>query len=622
MWWGSRARGAVLVDLAQEHHRRYDLHHNKVDLDRCIASLHEAISLLDERNPVYAITLRNLASLLSTRLGLHCVYWGSEHSDSPDNDAAIDLYRQLLRITPISDPNRADYVMWLAQSLRVRFDARDMSTDLNDLIELHRETATCAQEEKLAPLAHALQERYLRTGHSSDLDEAIELFRRIANMLPVHDILLDLGMALLRQFDRWSEMHDIESVIELARDTLENYPDSWQFMTVQANALNRRFKTLKARKKAGNRQDVVDAVQLYRRALELQPSSSPERGNCLTNLAGALHEQFEITGAVLTADADLDLSIQFHEEAVVLCRPLSPDLPSYLNNLAGSLRLRFMKRKDPEDAARHLELMRQAIALIPDRHPEAVLLLRNLGVSLIEQYNGPSNSHILEEAVTALRKASDSASSLAQRFDILWMWGQNIGRLDIDHESALEAYRGAIELLPQLSALNLDVQSRLEVLSQTAGFCTTVVSYAHRVDNPTAAIEFLEASRSVFWTQILRTRVSLDSLRRHAPILADELSEIMRKLEHAAKTASIGAGSRRYRELNDAWTEMVEKVRQVEGFDHFLKPHSFERLKAAASRGPVIVLNSMLGTSVALIKAPTVSVYKQFQTVLTVFVSI
>jgi hypothetical protein len=101
------------------------------------------------------------------------------------------------------------------------------------------------------------------------------------------------------------------------------------------------------------------------------------------------------------------------------------------------------------------------------------------------------------------------------------------------------------------------------------------------------AVEFLDASRSVFWSQALHLRTALDDLARIRPDLSLKLTEIARQPEQASfrdayrnlrsdapdKIISIEAEGRRCRELNANWDHAIESVQILPGFEEFMRPN-------------------------------------------------
>jgi hypothetical protein len=140
----------------------------------------------------------------------------------------------------------------------------------------------------------------------------------------------------------------------------------------------------------------------------------------------------------------------------------------------------------------------------------------------------------LDNAVSAFRVAvTCQSASASMRFTAAQLWtllAHNMG-----HDTALEAYQHAIELLPRLAVLSLDLQARQQVLaSGIEGLARRAAACAIQCGLPDKAAGFLEDGRNVFWSQALQLRTPLDKVNRVAPELARKLENISRALEQGA----------------------------------------------------------------------------------------
>jgi len=100
------------------------------------------------------------------------------------------------------------------------------------------------------------------------------------------------------------------------------------------------------------------------------------------------------------------------------------------------------------------------------------------------------------------------------------------------HISAIDAYDIALQALPQVAALSFDVQSRQEALAADSdGLAWDASRCAIRAGKLEKAIEFLEAGRSIFWTQVLSLRSPFNQLHDIELELADRMRELSTELE-------------------------------------------------------------------------------------------
>jgi hypothetical protein len=152
---------------------------------------------------------------------------------------------------------------------------------------------------------------------------------------------------------------------------------------------------------------------------------------------------------------------------------------------------------------------------------------------------------------------------------------------DTKHPSALEAYQVAIELLPRLAALGLDLQSCQQILTLKAdGLARDTAARAIQSGQPDKAVELLEEGRTTFWSQVLQLRSPLDKLQHLAPELAQMLKNTSHELEQGLlwnvstslsytqqKLLSMEQEVVHYHLLNEKWLATLEEVWKLDGFE-------------------------------------------------------
>jgi hypothetical protein len=118
------------------------------------------------------------------------------------------------------------------------------------------------------------------------------------------------------------------------------------------------------------------------------------------------------------------------------------------------------------------------------------------------------------------------------------------------------------------------------------------------------AIELLELGRNLIWKNVRGYRPPLQELRRiqEGKDLADEFGRISHQLEHLAKSfdseqfggqveVPFDQQHQKHLMLSKKWENVVDRIRQLEGFADFLKVVPFSALKKAAAEGPIIIVN-------------------------------
>ncbi|KAF8962316.1 CHAT domain-containing protein [Flammula alnicola] len=570
-------RSVSLNNLANALSTRFEQGGERSDLDEAISLHRQALELLPSPRSLRSTSLNNLADALWTRFeqgGQRC-----------DLDDAISLNKQALELQPSPHPLRSTSLNNLADALLTRFEQGGQRSDLDDAISLHRQALELCpsphpdRSASLNDLANALSTRFKQGGQISDLEEAISLHRQALELRPSPHLdrsgsLNNLASALLIRFEQGGQRSDLDEAISLHRQALEllpsPHPDRSASLNNLANALWTRFR------QGGQRSDLDEAISLHRQALKLQLSPHPLRSGSLNNLASALSTRFEQGGQ----RSDLDEAISLHRQALELRPSPHPDRSGSLNNLASALSTQFEQGGQRSDLDEAISAHKQALELQPSPHPLRSRSFFALGNVLVHAHSSTDrNSHFLEQAMYSF--SADNHQ----------------------HIRAIDAYEAALQALPQLAALSFDLQSRQEALSaRSDGLARDASRCAIRTGDLVKAIEFLEAGRSIFWSQSLSLRSPFDQLHDIEPQLADKLRHIADALELGShrdisadisdnrKKLSLDQEAFRLNRLNEEWANGIDEVRKLKGFEDFLRPRRFSELQRAASEYPVVIL--------------------------------
>jgi len=138
-------------------------------------------------------------------------------------------------------------------------------------------------------------------------------------------------------------------------------------------------------------------------------------------------------------------------------------------------------------------------------------------------YSHTHESEYLDNAVTAFRTGvMCEAAPTSERFRSAKLWAHHA---DSIHESALDAYEAAINLVPRLAMLGLDLQSRHQALTSGSsnGLACDAAACAVQSRQYGKAVELLEAGRGIFWSQALQLRTPVTDLHEVAPELEKKL---------------------------------------------------------------------------------------------------
>jgi hypothetical protein len=609
-------RGDISAQIYRDLRIRFGRMGSLPDLDASVDASREAVAATSNDQPDRGDYLATLATALQTRF--------ERTGNQADLDEAIKIGRDAVAACPADHPARAGYLPMLGTALRLRFERTGALADLDEAIDAARYAVEAtpadhpARAGYLSNLATALRLRFERTGELANLDQAIRAGRDAVAVAPVDEpdlarYLSTLATALQTRFERTGDQADGDEAIKIGRDAVAvapvDEPDLARYLSTLATALQTRFG------RSGDQADLDEAIKIGLDAVAVAPIDHPDRAGYLSNLGTALRLRFERAGEL----ADLDQAIEAGGEAVAVAPGDHPARAGYLSTLAAALRLRFGRAGELADLDQAIDAARYAVDATPADRPARADYLFNLATALRTRFEARGVLDDLNTAIIAYREAvAVAAASPRVRVLAASSWGQCALQAG-NSSSAVEGYAAAIELLPLVAWHGLDQATREHVLREWAGLASDAAAAAVVAGRAARAVELLEAGRSMLWTQALHLRQDLADLQERAPDLAAVL-EASRAVLDAPSTSMIHdldtvgdvdqvqaakqqALEKRRQAARD-WDAAVDQVRWIEGFEHFLRPFPFTDLRAAATDGPVVIVNISRHGSHALIVTP------------------
>ncbi|KAJ6482237.1 hypothetical protein DFH09DRAFT_1107403 [Mycena vulgaris] len=638
----------AINNLANAIKAQFDHGSNQGDIDRTIQLYRQALEL---KHPDSIVALNNLA------VGLHdrFIYFRQRG----DLNEAIGLHEKALALCSSKHPERARTLDALGLALKTRFLEGENAADIDLAVEMHRQclklcvrsraeieiTAMC-----LNNLGNAIHTRLIHKGALDDIDEVLILHQKALDLRRFPDSvramsLNNLALAFKTRFEQRGDLNDIDRAVDLNRKALvirsvSNHKD-------QSMSLNNLATTIHIRcRERIQKGDIDEVIQLHQKALSLLPPAHPDYRTYLQNLGSALNTRFSYTGKT----EDMDEAIQLLRNALGLCPAPHSTRGIFLNNLAIQLQKRFNLHRNPKDIEEVLTytqegmklfpsphpyykaalvtfsnalrnkivdhsskedidevvaLHREIVQLFPPPHPEHGSHLGKLALALILSYECVADPSVLVQAMEAFEQAAKySSCSPFSRFKYAKYWA-NIA-VQHDPPSAIKAYRIAIDHLPTLASLDLNLYARHEVLGELSqdNLASAAAISAIELHQYEDAIELLEAARSIFWSQALRLRSPLDDLKIADPELASKVSTLSKELErgtfreiskddladNVTNVIVVEAEGTRLRQCNQEWDETLNSVRKLPGFESFMRPKGINLLKNAAINGTIVIL--------------------------------
>ncbi|MEE1832488.1 CHAT domain-containing protein [Streptomyces sp. SP17KL33] len=486
------------------------------------------------------------------------------------------------------------------------------------------------------PLARVHIARYEATGNRADLDRAFQLSETTSQepRSAQAERAAMVASALLALFWREGSTDHLESALQQSRSALGVSPGSDRLL--RARLRHALSEVLRVRAAVlSEPADLDEAVAFANRAAKTLPRDSIWRMAALITLNQCHLDTFRRTGDVST----LDLAVEATREVVSRSKN-HPDLPYRhlaLLRQGECLVLRFRATGDDRTLGHAIDSLRASREDSRDLSPAqqrsrtaayATILLdlqttdsrkRDVGGLLLElnsllryDVEGPptdpeSATILLAEASVAsgpqrssyavYRQAADKARLVAvsrhapplQRLRAGLLWGELALRQNRAEDVVLshETVAGLIPLVLLASGReHPDLVRAWEELSREAAAC------AMEVGAPERALEFLEQRNVLLTVWQQDSRAEVDRLRDAAPELVAELRRLWAFL-HLAPKPAVSRPHPEQQELAPARLDhLIAAMLAVPGFKDLLAPVPARRLVAAASEGPVVVLNA------------------------------
>ncbi|PBK70478.1 hypothetical protein ARMSODRAFT_1084082 [Armillaria solidipes] len=274
---------------------------------------------------------------------------------------------------------------------------------------------------------------------------------------------------------------------------------------------------------------------------------------------------------------------------------------------------------------------REMLKHCPGDHPERISHLHNLSIALKTRFEQDGRTEDLEEAVSLAEEAEGLAiaidhpyllwfhhcvtlsdpsvpiadklsaypnASAEERFEVALALA-NLARI---HYSSLvlRAYRLAMMLVERVLNVRFTNESQHRFLSRpdVRQLPSHAASWAIQHGALDTAIEIPEQGRGQIWAKIRDYTYPLNEL----PAISEELTDVFREVCVQLMLLSISPSNLydvveetsriEYRRLKwEQWADTLKKIRQLDGFQDFLRIKPFSTLQTAASGGPIIFIN-------------------------------
>ncbi|KAF5343629.1 hypothetical protein D9758_015445 [Tetrapyrgos nigripes] len=590
------AKSCQLSNLGSAFSYRFERLGELGDIENAICFIRQAVDLTPDGHADKAAMLNNLGKAFSFDL------------------SAVDL-------TPDGHADKAAMLNNLGSAFESRFERLGELGDIENAIRFKRQAVDLTPDghadkaARLNNLGSAFESRFERLGELGDIENAIHFMHQGVDLTPDGHadkaaMLNNLGIAFSCRFERLGELGDIENTIRFKRQAVDLTPDGHAdkaaWLNNLGNAFSHRFERL------GELGDIENAIRFMHQAVDLTPDDHADKAAMLNNLGNAFETRLTNLGNAFSCRfkrlgelGDIENAIHFKRQAVDLTPDGHADKAYKLNNLGSAFSHRFERLGELADIENAIRFNCQAVDLTPDGHADKAAQLNNLGNAFESRFECLGELGDIKNAISTFQQSTKNSSSPPSvRYKAACRWA-TLSSAYQDSSLALDAYKVVFEIIPQFIWLGQTVHQRYEELPKIGRTINAAVATAISAGNLTQAVEWLEEGRGIVWGQLLQLRSPLDDLHDQHPQLAKDLERVSRVLENAGTSTRSNViditnvhGSvtgeqeaQQHTRLAAEYEELIVKIRDLDGFDSFLKPKKLSALTPASANGPVIMLN-------------------------------
>ncbi|KAF6752131.1 CHAT domain-containing protein [Ephemerocybe angulata] len=524
---------------------------------------------------------------------------------------AISLVQGALQLAPEDDEDLPIWLSNLGSLFHFRFERAGNVQDLSEAISFVQRAVRLTPEghatlpTTLNNLGSQFQARFERTGNLADLAEAISVGQRAVRLTPEDHTdlptrLSNLGALFYSRFQRTGDLSDLDEAISFGQQAVQLSPGGHRTLPSSLNNLASSF--VSRFERTGNLEDLTESLSFAQRAVQLAPEGDAALPILLNSVGSSFRSRFVRTGNL----QDIAEAITFVQRAVQLTPEGHEDLPSWLSNLGLLFQSRFERTETLGDLAEALAFAHRALELTPEGHAALPKRRYELGNSMYTWSMENDDSHKLETSLSHFKAAAISDTGPPRdRLDAAKNWAHLRHRHFPQSNDALTAFDAAIGLVALVAGLEQTIQLRYIQLQGLSGLPLEAASVACALQRPDKALEWLEQGRCLVWGQLSNLRTPLDDLRAHSEDLAQSVMEVSRRLETAGSTQktsrtdmllsekiSLEDEARTHLNLAQQWHDLLTTVRNIPGFETFLKPSPFSALiQYLPESGFIVVIN-------------------------------
>ncbi|CAE6438380.1 unnamed protein product [Rhizoctonia solani] len=511
---------------------------------------------------------------------------------------AINMHQQSVDAGPNDHPKRAMFLGWLGRSYIALFEVDQNAEDLKKAMELNLK----AWENIQSKVDEATREerKHILEGKSRALQCLVEHVGGLNNTS-----LLNLGIGEWR-----TTLLDLLKRHDTQDEVKAGCMRTLGFLYIT------RFDQL-----GGQHQTDIDrSLTFLAMAIALLPEQHSDLRSTLCILAHSLVSR--PSSSESEDKANSDLAFEYLELAKELT-PVKHAFEPHLRASYGDIHM-ALSRKAKVPTSKEYHLMRaighhQAVLNYSTCHPGSRLWAKarqKLGRCRFYKYNDSKSlaSPQVEELKLSLREFISIVLAprghLFDRFMAACSWAKYASSHPAFWKQALCGYETAIELIPLLACFGAVPGQRRKATQKSGQLATEAAAFAIEAGEYSLALTLLEQGRSVKWNHMLQLQTPLNTLKAQVggKKLAEELEDLLKRLQLEEENPALHdlTGHSPYKDLDlqNQYQRLLDQIRKIQGFAHFMRPRAAEDLMKAARNGPVVVINVHISRCDALIVHP------------------
>lgn len=586
---------------------RYERTADRRALDQAVRAHTSATERNGDSDPLRASRLTALGSAIATKALLT--------GESAGIERAVNIQRQAVAAADPQDPGTAMVLHNLGTALLHYYELSGQPVLLEQALELHRRAlqVTLPAHSHYPVCAEGLANALLFRFENHDDEDAAEQSARLrratlAHLSEAHPmrarVQANLAGVLLRRAERSGDTQNLREAEDLIRAALRSTKRGAPARPLRLNALAVILGRRDQAEDAGEADDLQEACALLREAIEIAPDGFAYSAMFRSNLAAFLITRYEREHAdnPHTAEAALNEAIGLHRHAVADTAPGHSERPRRVANLALALALKARHAQDARILDEAAAACRSALSALPEHDPG-----HGQGVSvaaLIDRFRFEvtADRDAGRRALERYRRAAaDEASPPVARVHAARDAGTLAVRLGED-QLAFESLRDAVHLLEWALSPSLGRGDQQRLLTELSALPRDAAALAIATGRTGEALAVLERGRGVLLGRRADARTAYDALAQREPQLAEQLRRIQLRLdrledpleaptgEHAPVPEPRSAADERAQLASES-RELLARIRARPGLEGFLRPAAPDDPVAAASHGPIVVLN-------------------------------